>query len=186
MPSSHSDAMRLQAENLEQAAQSRVASRINSRIHSRVTSRITSRASSLIASAIQSRRASRPLSTRGSTSASRRGSIGPGFLNASSSRASESSPETLENLIRVTQNQESIFQTYYTNNDGELVTLSLYDISTTDPADILGNDIIAQHDHDEEFENFNEAVCEKLKRHHRSRSLQMSGDSFNSDFHHNS
>ena len=167
--------MRLQAENLEQAAHSRVASK--------VTSRINSIAPSLIASAIQSRRASRPLSTKGSTSGSRRGSIGPAFLNASnamtSSVGSESSPETLENLIRVTQNQESVFQTYYTNNDGEVVTLSLYDISATDPADILGNDVIAQHDHDEEFVDFNEAVSEKLKRHHRSRSVQLSGDSFN-------
>ena len=45
----------------------------------------------------------------------------------------EGSPETLENLVRVTQNQESIFQAYYTNDSGEVVTMSVYDISTTDP-----------------------------------------------------
>ena len=47
----HLDAMRLQAENLEQAALSRVASRI--------TSRVASIAPSLLASAIQSRIQSR-------------------------------------------------------------------------------------------------------------------------------
>jgi len=105
----------------------------------------------------------------------------------------EGSPETLENLVRVTQNQESIFQTYYTNDSGEVVTMSVYDISTTDPADILGNDIIAQN----EFEQCNnsnqsgttaefvvdsklEAVSRELKKHQRRRrSLQISGDSFN-------
>merc|ERR1719436_1061053 len=101
--------MRLQAENLEQAAQSRVASRV------------TSIAPSLIASAIQSRRASRPMSGRASFNPSRRGSIA-GFLQIPAVQApqsypeSEGSPETLENLIRVTQNQESIIQTYYTND----------------------------------------------------------------------
>ena len=107
----------------------------------------------------------------------------------------EGSPETLENLVRVTQNQESIFQTYYTNDSGEVVTMSVYDISKTDPADILGNDIIAQN----EFEQCNignsnpsgttaefgmdsklEAVSRELKKHQRRRrSLQISGDSFN-------
>ena len=50
----------------------------------------------------------------------------------------ESSPETLENLIRVTQNQESILQTYYTDDNGDVVTLSVYDISHTDPTEIIG------------------------------------------------
>jgi hypothetical protein len=63
LPFNHTDAMRLQAENLEQAAHSRVTSR--------VTSRIGSVAPSLIASAIQSRRASRSVSAMGSTTASR-------------------------------------------------------------------------------------------------------------------
>ena len=45
----------------------------------------------------------------------------------------EGSPETLENLVLVTQNQEPIFQNYYTNDSGEVVTMSVYDISTTDP-----------------------------------------------------
>ena len=107
----------------------------------------------------------------------------------------EGSPETLENLVRVTQNQESIFQTYYTNDSGEVVTMSVYDISKTDPADILGKDIIAEN----EFEQCNignsnpsgttaefgmdsklEAVSRELKKHQRRRrSLQISGDSFN-------
>ena len=51
----------------------------------------------------------------------------------SNAMETEGSPETLENLVRVTQNQESIFQAYYTNDSGEVVTMSVYDISTTDP-----------------------------------------------------
>jgi len=194
MPSTHKDAMRLQAENLEEAVHSNVASR--------VTSRINSIAPSLIASAIQSRRGSIRQSCMASATASRRGSLGPAsFTNlpilgqASNTEAlreesGENSPETLENLVRVTQNQESIFQAYYTNDDGEVVTMSVYDISTTDPADILGNDIINQN----EFQQCNvgnttstefgvdsklEAVSRELKKHQRRRSLQRSGDSFN-------
>ena len=53
-PKNHWDAMRLQAENLEEAAQSNYTSR--------VTSRITSVAPSLVASALQSRNASRTTS----------------------------------------------------------------------------------------------------------------------------
>ena len=113
----------------------------------------------------------------------------------SNAMEAEGSPETLENLVRVTQNQESIFQTYYTNDSGEVVTMSVYDISKTDPADILGKDIIAEN----EFEQCNignrnpsgtsaefgmdsklEAVSRELKKHQRRRrSLQISGDSFN-------
>ena len=50
----------------------------------------------------------------------------------------DSSPETLENLIRVTQQEKSVLQTYYTDENGDIVTLSVYDISETDPTDILG------------------------------------------------
>ena len=167
--------MRLQAENLEKAAHSRVASR--------VTSRIGSIAPSLIASAIQSRRASRPLSNKTSNAASRRGSIS-NYLPVHSNAASEGTPETLENLIRMTQNQDSILQTYYTNDQGEVVTLSLYDISDTDPADILGNDVIAQpqdtyeNTSQDTYENldFNEEVARKISN-IRRRSVQISGDS---------
>ena len=56
----------------------------------------------------------------------------------------EGSPETLENLVRVTQNQESIFQAYYTNDSGEVVTMSVYDISTTDPGPEYLFDIFSQ------------------------------------------
>ena len=51
----------------------------------------------------------------------------------SNAMEAEGSPETLENLVLVTQNQEPIFQNYYTNDSGEVVTMSVYDISTTDP-----------------------------------------------------
>ena len=102
MPSSHNDAMRLQAENLEEAVHSNVASR--------VTSRINSIAPSLIASAIQSRRGSIKQSCFASASTSRRGSLGPAsFTNLpvlgqysnddSNALEAEGSPETLENLV---------------------------------------------------------------------------------------
>merc|ERR1740129_1970183 len=126
MPSTHKDAMRLHAENLEEA--------VHSNIASRVASRRQSIAPSLIASAIQSRRGSIKQSCLGSKSASRRGSLGPAaFMNLppgqfsskdSNAMEAEGSPETLENLVRVTQNQESIFQAYYTNDSGEVVTMS--------------------------------------------------------------
>lgn len=177
MPETHGDAMRFQAENLEQATHSRVASRVATRIHSI--------ANSVIASAINSRRASRSMSARGSTATSRRGSIAPGLLKDLQNQhfqqqlETEESPETLENLIRVTQIQDSILQAYYTNDQGEVVTLSLYDISSQDPADFLGNDVIAQTEKEDSNLDFNEAVFEKLKHHHRRRSLQRSGDSYN-------
>ena len=174
-PSSHVEAIRLQAQNLEIAA--------NSRVASRVQSRIGSIAPSLIASAIQSRRASRPLSNRTSTVGSRRGSVSGYLPMAGSGSASEAgNPETLENLIHLTQNQESILQTYYTNDEGKVVTLSLYDISDTDPADILGNDVmpntqpIASHDNYERPLDFNEEVARKIST-IRRRSVQISGDS---------
>jgi hypothetical protein len=110
----------------------------------------------------------------------------PGQFSNSNAMEAEGSPETLENLVRVTQNQESIFQAYYTNDSGEVVTMSVYDISTTDPADILGNDIIAQNEIEQsniaEFgvDSKLEAVSRELKKHRtRRRSLQISGDSFN-------
>jgi hypothetical protein len=40
-------------------------------------------------------------------------------------------PETLENILRVTRTQESVLNAYYTDANGEVVTLTLYDISET-------------------------------------------------------
>lgn len=51
-------------------------------------------------------------------------------------------PETLENILRVTRTQESILNAYYTDSNGEVVTMTLYDISETDPTDILGDDVL--------------------------------------------
>ena len=70
----------------------------------------------------------------------------PRFLNPRQSIQSEadSCPETLENLIRVTQQEKSVIQTYYTDDNGDVITLSVYDISETDPSDILGQDILEQ------------------------------------------
>ena len=73
--------------------------------------------------------------------------------------------------------------------------MSVYDISATDPADILGNDLITQNELEQcNIGNSNpsgtttefgvdsklEAVSRELKKHQRRRrSLQISGDSFN-------
>ena len=51
-------------------------------------------------------------------------------------------PETLENILRVTRTQESVLNAYYTDSNGEVVTMTLYDISETDPTDILGDDVL--------------------------------------------
>ena len=88
----------------------------------------------------------------------------------------EGSPETLENLVRVTQNQESIFQAYYTNDSGEVVTMSVYDISTTDPGPeylfniFSGSLINSSHQRnwnqkkaDQSFENFNSSMIKLTK-----------------------
>ena len=40
-------------------------------------------------------------------------------------------PETLENILRVTRTQESVLNAYYTDTNGEVVTMTLYDISET-------------------------------------------------------
>ncbi len=111
------------------------------------------------------------------------------------SNASDGAPETLENLVNVIKNQDSVIQTYYTDDNGEVVTLSLYDISATDPADILGMDVLNQHndnaggtsgsdadddrisEEDETLEEkFDEAVMRRLER-LRRRYYQHSGDS---------
>ena len=49
--------------------------------------------------------------------------------------------ETIDNIRRVTESQDACLGYYYTNEQGDLVTVNLYDISHTDPADILGSDI---------------------------------------------
>jgi hypothetical protein len=83
-------------------------------------------------------------------------------------------------LIRVTQSHESVIQTYFTDDNGDVVTVSLYDISSTDPADILGNDVIGPSDDEDEDvdeDDFDEAVMRRLER-LRRRHCQRSGDSF--------
>ena len=113
----------------------------------------------------------------------------PRFLNPRQSIHSEadSCPETLENLIRVTQQEKSVIQTYYTDDNGDVITLSVYDISETDPSDILGQDILEQEmpkffDNDSDFDNspFDVDVLQtRLERERRRRgSGQRRGDSF--------
>ena len=111
-----------------------------------------------------------------SASGSRRGSMSSldsaGLLDVNH-------PETLENLLRATHNHESIIQAYYTNSQGEVVTLSVYDISDADPADIIGNDVLNRtHAVPDDFdaEDFDEAVARRLERLNRRQSLR-SGDS---------
>jgi len=55
-------------------------------------------------------------------------------------------PETLENILRVTRLQESVLNAYYTDNNGEVVTMTLYDITETDPTEILGDDVFGEED----------------------------------------
>ena len=56
--------------------------------------------------------------------------------------------ETIDNIRRVTESQDACLGYYYTNEQGDVVTVNLYDISHTDPADILGSDIFDE-DHSE-------------------------------------
>ena len=115
----------------------------------------------------------------------------PRFLNPRQSIHSEpdSCPETLENLIRVTQQEKSVIQTYYTDDNGDVITLSVYDISETDPSDILGQDILEQeipkffdNDSEDAYDNVPldfDVLQTRLERERRRRgSGQRSGDSF--------
>ena len=115
----------------------------------------------------------------------------PRFLNPRQSIHSEpdSCPETLENLIRVTQQEKSVIQTYYTDDNGDVITLSVYDISETDPPDILGQDILEQeipkffdNDSEDAYDNVPldfDVLQTRLERERRRRgSGQRSGDSF--------
>lgn len=115
-PTNKEEACRMQLNNLDTAAHSRLASIVPSVSTSLATSRITSLAASRRGSAQTSRRNSFSMETQ--------------------------TPETLENILRVTRTQESVLNAYYTDTNGEVVTMTLYDISETDPTDILGDDVL--------------------------------------------
>lgn len=76
--------------------------------------------------------------------------------------------ETLQNIVKMTRDQESIFKTYYTDENGELVTVALYDIA--DASTILGQDAmlpdprsVRQTDENE----FSHDVARRLDRLHQ-------------------
>ena len=48
--------------------------------------------------------------------------------------------ETLSNILTIAEQQEAALSYYYTNEDGDIVTCSVYDVSNTDPADIVGDE----------------------------------------------
>ncbi|XP_059080017.1 uncharacterized protein LOC131878136 [Tigriopus californicus] len=120
-PTTDEEARQLQADNLLNATRSENISRSVSRLGSRIASKRNSLQSS--------RQHSRTGSRRGSITTSRQTSESEGG-------------ETLENIRRVTERQNSVLGYYYRNDKGDLVMVNIYDISNTDPADILGNDIL--------------------------------------------
>ena len=53
----------------------------------------------------------------------------------------ESSHDTIDNIRRITENQEVAMGYYFETNDGEMVTFNVYDVTDTDAADIIGDDV---------------------------------------------
>ncbi len=94
-----------------------------------------SRAVSRIGSRIVSRRSSVQSSAQLSLAGSRRQSFSSLHTNESMGN------ETLENIRRVTERTDAFLNYYYKDESGDLIMVNLYDISDTDPADILGDDV---------------------------------------------
>ena len=81
--------------------------------------------------------------------------------------------ETLGNIRRVTETHESVLGYSYRNDAGELVLVNIYDISDTDPVEIIGDDILmAQDEDDEEDEDDNELDLDE-DLHRRLQSVPM-------------
>merc|ERR1712029_523285 len=55
---------------------------------------------------------------------------------------------TLQNIVGVTRETDAMFKTYYTDENGELVTVSMYNVE--DPVSLIGNDVLQATD-DYEF-----------------------------------
>ena len=92
------------------------------------------------------------------------------FRRNSFSMEANQPPETLENILRVTRTQESVLNAYYTDSNGEVVTMTLYDISETDPTDILGDDVLnsgaASRSGSERRDSSTSARFEESRRYH--------------------
>jgi len=125
------DADRLQIDNLLAASRSAVTSRIHSRVASRAVSRVASRVASRAASKRNSRQASRTGSRRGSFSD-----------NGSVSNGAQPS-ETLGNILHLAEARRAALSYCYTDEDGSVVAHTVYDVSGTDPVEILGDDIFS-------------------------------------------
>ena len=65
-------------------------------------------------------------------------------------QASEATPpggnQTLDNIRRVTDARDSFLNYRYRDENGDMIMVNLYDISDTDPADILGDDVVDVYD----------------------------------------
>jgi len=127
-PRNEEEAKQFQAENLLLASRSGQVSRAISRVGSRIMSRRSS---------VQS-----------SAMASRRQSV------SSLYQASEATPpggnQTLDNIRRVTDARDSFLNYRYRDENGDMIMVNLYDISDTDPADILGDDVVDVYDDEQE------------------------------------
>ena len=69
-------------------------------------------------------------------------------------QASEATPpggnQTLDNIRRVTDARDSFLNYRYRDENGDMIMVNLYDISDTDPADILGDDVVDVYDDEQE------------------------------------
>ena len=83
-------------------------------------------------------------------------------------QASEATPpggnQTLDNIRRVTDARDSFLNYRYRDENGDMIMVNLYDISDTDPADILGDDVVDVYD-DEQVPplNLQNQICFDLR-----------------------
>ncbi len=52
--------------------------------------------------------------------------------------------DTIDNILQIAERQDAALTYYYTDEDGALVTYSLYNVSGADPADFIGEEFFEQ------------------------------------------
>ena len=82
-------------------------------------------------------------------------------------QASEVTPpggnQTLDNIRRVTDARDSFLNYRYRDENGDMIMVNLYDICDTDPADILGDDVVDVYDDEQVPLLFIEPVIRSLQ-----------------------
>ena len=148
MPLNMEDAVRMQSDNLENAYGSKATSTRVSRRSTPLQSGIQTPADKMSRYQTHTmRHFFNILILRVFYKCNRRGSAcsslaeaANALLNRMPSGGDEQPSETLQNIVGVTRDRDAMFKTYYTDENGELVTVSMYNVE--DPASLIGNDVL--------------------------------------------